>query len=344
MRYLIVLLIFLLSLPDARGQLFRRRDRGCPDNFCQPAPMPSDGHRDYPPVPYVKPKEEPKDEPEGAGPWSEVPEDMRPRNFTGQCAWDAGESVFGGAGYTEFKGWGMNASRIGWVGGWVTGVVKAAKDFGIETKVVQNKDYSIFDYAKAEGVPVYVQIMVNRPNDHAVCVTGLDKDYAYVLDNNGPPVVKKWPRRTFDRVWNGIACCPLHKKNKPKPVQPDNTSPVPSQPVKPVEPVKPAAPQVDLKPLTSKVDELGQAMVKLTESTSKIAEQVSTTNTRMTSVEERLTAAEKARCSCSGAGQTPASPPSVSKDDLTKVQDELARLKQTLKASGTLRINIDPRK
>lgn len=121
------------------------------------------------------------------------------------------------------------------------------------------------------------------------------------------------------------------------------TPAVPSVPGTPTTaPAAPAAP--DLKPLAAKLDDLGQGLTKLTEINCKLAEGMGSMNTRLITVEERLAAAEKARCSCSGAGSTPATPPSASKDDLTKVQDELARLKQTLKQSGTLRINIDPRK
>ena len=230
-------------------------------------------------------------------PWADVPEDMRPRNVSGQCAWDAGESMFGGAGYPGFKGWGRNASRQGWVGGWVTGVVHAAKDHGIEMKVVTNKDYSIFEHAEKEGVPVYVQIAVYRPNDHAVCLTGLDADYAYILDNNGPAVVKRWSRRTFDRVWNGIACCPCRRNPKPVepvpvPVKPAKPTPVEPPPAKPTEQPKPAcpcpaAPAVDLKPILDRIAAL-EAAAKVPAAKVDLAE-VNTGISQLTQISNKLT-------------------------------------------------------
>lgn len=133
------------------------------------------------------------------------------------------------------------------------------------------------------------------------------------------------------------------------PVMPGNPG-APGTPVIPGTPAAPATPVVaDLKPVLAKVDELGVCMTKLTEATSKLADNVGGINSRLTAVEDRMAAAEKARCACSGAGHGSNSPPPATtpKDygpDLAKVQDDLARLKQSLKASGTLTIQIDPKK
>lgn len=276
-------------------------------------------------------------------PWADVPEDMRPRNVSGQCAWDAGESVFGGAGYTEFKGWGRNASRIGWVGGWVTGVTHAAQAYGIETKVVTNKDYSIFEYAEKAGVPVYIQIAVYCPNDHAVCLTGLDADYAYILDNNGPPVVKKWPRRTFDRVWNGIACCPCHRKN-PKPVVPapvKPSQPKPTEPVKPADQPKPVSgcncpPAQDLKPITDGLN-------RLVDSVAVVNKSVGDLTTKVGSIDQRLVTVEGKLANPPQVIQLP--PPSTVTPDpaIKQMQDKLDKLEANMKQSGTLHITVTPK-
>lgn len=148
-----------------------------------------------------------------------IPAKYRVRNTQGNCTWCAVESVFGAAGYGSFDGIKERAVREGWHGAHIGNVVSALKDAGVEYKLVTDGDLSIFDYARKEGVGLLVEI----PGHHLACV-GLTADAAYMVDNNGPPVISKWSRADFLKRWRGIACCPLHKKpNRPdvKPPEPN---------------------------------------------------------------------------------------------------------------------------
>lgn len=124
-------------------------------------------------------------------------------------------------------------------------------------------------------------------------------------------------------------------------------------PVQPGQPPVPKFPETPSPPAEAKpsaeMKQVADSLVKLTDVTGKLADNVGGLNARVATMEDRLAAAEKARCGCSGAGSAGVPPPSASpaKDygpELAKVQDDLARLRQSLKASGTLRFNIDPKK
>jgi hypothetical protein len=349
MRSMSCLLLLILFCADVQGQIFGRRRREyipCPDGYCSPSPS-------YPSLPKAETDEVTPEEIQ-AGLVVVPPLDARPRNVSGQCVFMAAEPMLVTAGYEEFRGWAHVAVKERWHGAWVDNLLQACKAAGIPMKEERRGDYEIFEYAKAEGVPVYVQIAMSRPNDHAVCVCGFSDKYVWVLDNNGPPIIRRWSRDKFRNKWNGIAACPLKRKHgrekNPRPI--DTTPARPIEPTKPTEPAKPIAvepakPCPEVKQIITKVDELSVGMLKLTDATSKLAENVGGLGARVSSVEDRLAAAEKARCACSGAGHGSAPPPSATpcKDygpDLAKMQDELARLKQSLKTSGTLTIQIDP--
>jgi S1-C subfamily serine protease len=152
----------------------------------------------------------------------------------------------------------------------------------------------------------------------------------------------------------------LRKKNRKPPNIGGGIKSEPAAPTKPVEPTKPipaepAKPTAEFTQVLSKVDELSQGLSKLTDVTGKLAESVSTIGNKVTSVEDRLAAVEKSRCACPNGAGGPATtpPPSAAqpgcscKDttaDLAQVKAELAKLKQTFKAGGTLNFRIEPKK
>lgn len=242
----LLLLCLLPSLCEA--QLLRRlfggrdRERYCPDGYCQPN---SPSHPSIKPEPGVAPVVQPID-------FAEIPVEFMVSNQGGNCVWCAVETAFSTAGYESVKGLKDRAVREGWGGAWITNVISALKDAGIPYKESQNGSMDIFNYAREQGVPVYVQVRVSRPEDHAIVVVGMDDTHVRVLDNNGPKKVQTWTMARFKSVWGGRACCPLFRKNR-KPRDKD-------EPAKPI--VAPAVcpcDQAALKALTDRLAALEKA-------------------------------------------------------------------------------------
>lgn len=146
--------------------------------------------------------------------------------------------------------------------------------------------------------------------------------------------------RNPPKLGDGIKGSP---KTEPKK---EPTAPTkPAEPAKPItEPAKPEPPKPcpEVKQVIAKVDELNCGLLKLTDATSKLADNVGGLGARLSAVEQRLSAAEKARCACQGAGGAPVtSPPAVKDPELTKLQEDFAKLKQSLRAGGTLNLRIE---
>lgn len=339
MRFISTCLLLCLLPSIAEAQLFRRRERyaPCPDGNCQPYSSPEHPSLPVAPAPEVSP--------EDASEYVDIPLDARPRNVNGNCVWNASESVFVGAGYDEFRGISKNAVKEGWHGAWITNLEAACKTAGIEYRTERNGKTDIFDYAKSEGVPVYIQIQVSRPNDHAVACLGLNDRYAYILDNNGPPVVQKWSRSKFNSKWNGIACCPLHRKNR-KPKEPKTPIVAPVVPeTKPVEPAKPAVepckcpPPADLSKITNGLDKLIDAVSTTNKSVGELSVKVGSVEQRVNGIDQRLVVVEGMQRS---QGSLP--PPSTTTPDAIKqVQDDLQKLKEQMRQSGTLKVTVTPK-
>jgi len=342
---LISALLLLCMLPSvADAQLFRRRERyaPCPDGNCQPYSSPEHPSLPVAPAPEVSPDD--------ASEYVDIPLDARPRNVNGNCVWNASESVFVGAGYDEFRGISKNAVKEGWHGAWITNLEAACKTAGIEYRTERNGKTDIFDYAKSEGVPVYIQIQVSRPNDHAVACLGLNDRYAYILDNNGPPVVQKWSRSKFNAKWNGIACCPLHRKHK-KPKEPKgNQTPIvaPVNPeTKPAEPTKPVVegckcPPADLSKVTDGLNKLLEAVSTTNKSVGDLSVKVGNVEQRVSGIDQRLVVVEGMQRSCPSGPLPP--PPTTTPDPAIKqVQDDLQKLKEQMRQSGTLKVTVAPK-
>lgn len=288
LRFSLILLTFLTLLPDAQGQgilsgLFggRRRDR-CPD--CYPVSPDNSPDWNSPSVPH----------PETIAPETDlaeyekiIPKEIRVRNRRGNCCWCALEDVFVAAGYSEVAGVTDQAIKEGWNGAGIHNVRSFLSKVHLldQSKITENKDYSIFDHAKKEGLAVYIQI----PN-HAIAVVGLDDKHAYIVDNNPPLTVQRWTRREFDRKWEGVACCPLFRKHKPKP-----DSPTPA-------PVTPATPSVDLGPLTSKVDNLAANQKALVDAVDGLQKNIGGMTQSLTVIDQRLRAVESKSTPSPGVG------------------------------------------
>lgn len=321
---ILTLLILLASLSPSDAFEFGRRGRRniCPGGVCGPHPTLN---------PNV---------PAEAAIDAIIPEENRIVNSFGNCTWSAAEDVFVAAGYPQFRGIKERAVKEGWRGASISNVIAAAKDANIPIMEVHDRSLDIFDYAKEEGVGVFVEI----PGHSLVCV-GLDADHAYMLDNNqdqqGKLAIRKWPRAEFLKLWEGHACCPRKKKPKDKPPATTPAKPTPAITTTPAVTVGPVAPAVD--PNAGKLDELGQAMAKLTDATTNLAGTLSAQSTQLGTIETRLAAAEKARCSCAGASTPAVPPPSASKDygpELDQVKAELAALKDSL---SPIRLRIGPK-
>ncbi len=336
MRFINALLLAVLlpSLCDA--QLFRRRERVYP---CYPEFVPSAPH------PGLNPEVMPDPQPDATLTELEaiIPPELRIRNRGGNCGWCALEDVMVAAGYEQFKGITARAIQKGWGGNTISNVEAAIRDSGIDALVVKDRSMEIFRHARQEGVGVYVQIP-----GHALVCLGLDSHHAYMLDNNpdssGKLSIQKWARNKFDRLWEGVACCPKRRKKPKEPAGP----PAPTKPATPAVcpcPVKPTEPAIDnktdLKPVMAKIDDLGQSMIKLTETACKITDSLGATNSRLSGVEGRLMAVEKTRCACPGAGTPVVTPPPPSNAELDKIREDLNKLRQSMKFSGTLTFTVD---
>jgi hypothetical protein len=249
MRTILACLALLLILPDADGQRFRPRYRPvCPD--CTPF-VPSRPYPEIAPEPSVPdPALTELDE--------VVPESVRVHNQNGNCVWCAAEDVFFGAGYEQCKGLMRQALEKGWHGAGIDDVLAVMQRANIPCKVERNRGTEIFEYARKEGVGVYIQIP-----GHALVCLGLTDRHAYILDNNGLLKIEKWARSKFDRIWEGVACCPF-KRKRPKPtppaVNPEPTVPAPT-------PIPAPTPKVDLTPVTDAISKLTERITVLEKTT-----------------------------------------------------------------------------
>lgn len=196
----LLLLVVLPSFCDA--QLFRRRYRECPDGYCQPYQRPL-------PVIPIEEQKKPID-------FVDITNDTVVKNVGGNCVWATAEAMLLAAGYDEAKGLRDQAVKNGWNGAWITQLAKVLDNAKIQYKISQNGDMSIFDYARQEGVPVYVQIAVNRPEDHAVEVVGMDATTVRIIDPNATSQIQTWSMEKFKRCWGGRALCPLFRKHRKK--------------------------------------------------------------------------------------------------------------------------------
>jgi hypothetical protein len=175
-----------------------------------------------------------------------IPPEVRARNPNIQCVWSAAEDVLVGAGYTEFKGWAEQGDKEGKGGSDLSRVQMALDAKGIGYKAQRQRDTSIFDYARQEGVGVYCQV----PGHALVCVALTDR-YAYVINNytseERSKHVEKWPRSKFMNEWTGCSFCPLHRK-RPRPDAPKVPETKPTTPVAPTTPVIQPGPKGDTGP------------------------------------------------------------------------------------------------
>lgn len=329
----LLLLCLLPSLCDAQllGGIFDRRGRRnvCPGGDCiQPSnPTPAD-HPTIMPEPGVTPA------PAKSIDFVEVtPEDM-PRNQSGQCTWCALMTVFCSAGYESTRHIVDTAVREGWHHGEVDNIIGALKAAGIEYKLTTSGDMSIFDHARAEGVGVLIHIRTNDPRvGHSVAVVGMDANSVRVVDNNGPKVIQTWTMDKFKRLWQGTACCPLKRKKPKPPTAPATPTPTDTTPAGPPKPVVDSGCKCD----NSKI---ATALTTLTDAVTATNKSVGDLSSHVASIDQRLVVAEG---KLSGVGQFP--PPSVTTPDpaIKAVADELAKLKESLKQSGTLRVTVTPK-
>jgi hypothetical protein len=293
-----------------------------------------------------------------------LPTALRNRNPGIECAYIAAEEVLVAAGYDEFKGWGTTVPNGGRGYGREMAYILAALDErGIEYYSTRNGDTSIFDKARQAKVAVYVQVP-----GHAYTVLVLTKRYAYIVNNFTAPgpqfntqaeeqskKVYRVERSYFLRQrWEGIAWCLKCRRKKkdppvapaPVPVQPGPLNPTP--PVGPPGPVvapppaekPPAAPcncpppqKVDLGPVLDGMAKLTEANVATAKAVGDLAGKIGTIDARLVTVEGKLADAAKLP------------PPStVTPDQIAKaVKDEMAKLRQSLRQSGTLRISVTPK-
>jgi len=345
MRTLSALLLVCLLPSLANAQLFRR-NRGCPDGNCQPyygSPSSAPIHPSIAPEPGVA-VEPAKDE--SAIDFTEIPVDLMVRNENGNCVWCAGEPVFVSAGWESLRGIAHKAMQEGFPNKAireqgnidVSNLVSALKDAGVPYKLSRDGSMDIFKYAKEEGVAVYVQIRVIKPNDHAVAVVGMDETHVRVLDNNGPKKIQTWTMERFKRVWNGVACCPLHRKNK-KPKEPATPAVTPTTPKEPVGPVAPTTPAPDLSKIIDGLNKLVDSVTAINNNVGTVNKSVGTLNDKVTAIDQRLVTVEGRLAASSPGNQSP--PPSTVTPDpnIKVIQDKLAKLEANLKQSGTLHIS-----
>jgi hypothetical protein len=231
----------------------------------------------------------------------------------------------------------VDEKRAWWHGNTISDVKAAIRDSGVECIITENRDWSIFDYARKEGVGVYVQIP-----GHALVCLAVDEKRAYMLDNNGPLKVQTWPRAKFNQLWDGVACCPKFKlprifKPKDKPADKPKDDPKPE-----VKPVKPCDCPKDQPGCKCDNKSINDALTKLTEVATLTNKSVGDLSVKVNVLDQRLVAVEGKL-----AGEKPATPPppSAATPDpaIKQIQDELDKLKKNLNGSATLRVTVIPK-
>ena len=212
MRYvLLVAISFLLAIPESQGQIFhlrRPRQPYCPD--CEP-------NNASPSIPHperIEPNATPAAEPFG----DVIPMAIRVRNRGGNCVWCSVEDVFRAAGYDEVEGLMNVALKENWHGADMPNVTNFLHKAKIEHKV--SRDRSVLQYAKENGLAACVEIP-----GHFIAWVGEDEHYDYIVDNNPPLSVQRWPHAKFNKLYQG-GCCPLTRKH-PKQPKPE-TAPAPT--------------------------------------------------------------------------------------------------------------------
>jgi hypothetical protein len=280
-----------------------------------------------------------------------IPAEFRTRNPNVQCVWVAASEVLAGAGYSEFQGWGEVGHREGFRGSEMGYVLKALDERNIPYKSQRNnRNTDIFDFAHKEGVGVYVQIP-----GHALVVVRLTHRYAYVINNysnvEASKKIQRWTRDEFIRRWEGAAFCPL-KRKRPRPQQivqpPPQTVPaVQPGPLNPTPPVvhpapppaeKPAPKECQCKPV--ELGPVNEALVKLTEIAAATSKSVADLGGKVGTLDARIAVVEG---KLADAATLPPPSATVSPEQLKAVQDELTRLRNSLKQSGTLKVTVLPK-
>lgn len=343
-KILLFLLFFLAIVPDAHGQLFPRifrpRDRYpvCPGPDCTPDYNPS-----HPPL---APSVEPEQPDALIGELDNViPENLRIRNRQGNCVWCAMEDVFVAAGYDQFKGITERAIRNGWAGATWSNVESAIKDSGVDVVMSKpgQRDTSIFDYARKEGVGVVVFIP-----GHALVCLHLDDKTAYMIDNNpsdgsGRLKILKWARSKFDKLWEGYACCPRKKKPRPndkpavKPEVKPDVKPETKPEIKPVEPPCKCPAPTDQKAVTDALAKLTEVATLTNQSVQGLTVKVEGVDKRVGEIDKRLSVVEKKQ-----AEPPPSQKPPEADPRIGQIQNDLDKLRAALKRGGTLNVTITP--
>jgi hypothetical protein len=323
------------------------------------------GQRQYKPIPGSPAPASPATvQPQDAEPTAEeldviLPPDLRYRNPGIECAYISAEQVLVSGGYEEFRGWGPSLPKTDY-GREMGYILAALNERGIEYVAVRNGDTSIFEHARRERLPVYVQVP-----GHAYVVLRLTSRYAYIVNNftaSGPQAIDqaekssknvyKIDRNYFLRHrWTGSAfCLKCRRKKKDQPavvVSPQAVPAVQPGPLNPTPPVvHPAPPPAEkpaLKECQCKPVELGpvnEALVKLTEIAAATSKSVADLGGKVGTLDARIAVVEG---KLADAATLPPPSATVSPEQLKAVQDELARLRNRLKQSGTLKVTVLPK-
>lgn len=140
-----------------------------------------------------------------------IKKEHRITNFTGvQCFWCATETAAYYAQRPEL--YNITVRYRGWV--WtVKGAVYEIKKHGVEPYWAEKGAGTVErvkELLDVEKIPVIIVVP-----GHALLLTHLDDEHAYVIDNSGPfpGFVQVWHRETFDALWlKGYVAIPRRKE------------------------------------------------------------------------------------------------------------------------------------
>lgn len=169
---------------------------------------------------------------------AEVSVEDRQRNARNCCVWAAAQTIFhGAAGYPEAEGLFKAAvnDRRWWNGANPENLIGFCQREKIPYRVVRKFE----EYKKAcdEGLGVVLFIP-----GHALALVGLDETEARIIDNNGPPVIQKWPIRKFSQLAQMGICPDCPSPRRPVGPRPPTTPDAPEVKPSPPHEVKPAPP------------------------------------------------------------------------------------------------------